>query len=610
MRRTGSVTAGYALILCASFLLAIVAGWTSLAKRMDGEAYDWMFRVQPPHHSGVSSAVLAIDEATLKTTGGMRNVRTTIALALDRLGAIQPQAIAIDVILSDDVRDPSQDEMLEHSLGASKNVILASELLPQTGVWEDPLPAFGRHASALGHIHAAPDPVSRVLPLEHAGFRERRWAMALEAFRLIKGETGIIEEPGALQVGSVRIPGTRDTARGLYIQYREGIPIVPVHEFLKNDAALSSLRGKAVFIGVTAQSAARDRLMTPFGRMMTGVEIHAQGFETLMGGRFLQPAGNLLLIAVCAATVITAGAIFAFLTGWLAYAVAGLLLLIAHLIPHVAFGQGIVMPYLAPVFTAWLGVVSAASWQHFVVRGQLRKSESDKARYQQAIHFVTHEMRSPLTAIQGSSELMGRYNLNEEKRKQIADMINSESRRLARMIQTFLDIERLTDGQMEIRSDTFAADELMQACMERARPLADRKEIVFRLGEVEEVFLRGDRELMEYAVYNLLTNAVKYSPADTIVTVTLRRDGHHMRLGVADQGIGMDEKELKNIFQKFYRTRTAETSGESGTGIGLSIVEQIVAHHGGRMEVTSAPGAGSCFTMVLPAASASRLVSQ
>jgi signal transduction histidine kinase len=343
---------------------------------------------------------------------------------------------------------------------------------------------------------------------------------------------------------------------------------------------------------------------------MTGVEIHAQGFETLMGGRFLQPAGNLLLIAVCAAIVIAAGAIFAFLTGWLAYAVAGLLLLIAHLIPHVAFGQGIVMPYLAPVFTAWLGVVSAASWQHFVVRRQLRKSESDKARYQQAIHFVTHEMRSPLTAIQGSSELMGRYNLNEEKRKQIADMINSESRRLARMIQTFLDIERLTDGQMEIRSDTFAADELMQACMERARPLADRKEIVFRLGEVEEVFLRGDRELMEYAVYNLLTNAVKYSPADTIVTVTLRRDGHHMRLGVADQGIGMDERELKNIFQKFYRTRTAETSGESGTGIGLSIVEQIVAHHGGRMEVTSAPGAGSCFTMVLPAASASRLVSQ
>jgi signal transduction histidine kinase len=610
MRRTGRITAGYVLILSASFAAAILAGWTSLAARMDGEAYDWMFRVQPPQASSPKSAVLAIDEATLKAHGGMRNVRSTLAGALDRLIVIQPPAIAIDVILSDDVRDPAQDAMLEHSLERSNNVILASELMPQTGVWEDPLPRFRRHSRAVGHIHAAPDPVSRVLPLEHADIRERRWAMALEAFRLAKEESAIIEEPAALQVGNVRIPCTRDTARGLYIRYREGIPIVSVDDVLKNDAALASLRGKTVFIGVTAQSAARDRLMTPFGRMMTGVEIHAQAFETLMGVRFLQPLGNLALIAICALITIAAGATFAFLSGWLAYGVAGLILLAAHIAPHIAFGQETIMPYLAPVFTAWLGVVSAASWQHFVVRRQLRKSESDKARYQQAIHFVTHEMRSPLTAIQGSSELMGRYNLNEEKRKQIAEMINSESRRLARMIQTFLDIERLTDGQMEIRSDTFAANELVQACVERVRPLGERKQIAFRLGEVQEISLRGDRELMEYAVYNLLTNAVKYSPSETIVTVSIRRDGQHMRLGVADQGIGMDEKELRSIFQKFYRTKKAESSGEAGTGIGLSIVEQIVAHHGGRMEVTSKPGAGSCFTMVLPAAPASRLVSQ
>ena len=73
-----------------------------------------------------------------------------------------------------------------------------------------------------------------------------------------------------------------------------------------------------------------------------------------------------------------------------------------------------------------------------------------------------------------------------------------------------------------------------------------------------------------------------------------------LRLSVADQGIGMDEKELRKIFKKFYRTKKAENSGEVGTGIGLSIVEQIVTQHGGRIEVTSTPGKGSCFTMVLP----------
>jgi len=69
---------------------------------------------------------------------------------------------------------------------------------------------------------------------------------------------------------------------------------------------------------------------------------------------------------------------------------------------------------------------------------------------------------------------------------------------------------------------------------------------------------------------------------------------------VQDQGMGMDEKELRNIGRKFYRTRKAEASGEAGTGIGLSLVQQIVAHHHGRIEVQSKPGAGSCFTMVLP----------
>jgi signal transduction histidine kinase len=74
-----------------------------------------------------------------------------------------------------------------------------------------------------------------------------------------------------------------------------------------------------------------------------------------------------------------------------------------------------------------------------------------------------------------------------------------------------------------------------------------------------------------------------------------------VRIAVQDQGIGMDRKEVKRIFQKFYRTKKAEESGEAGSGIGLSIVQQIVEQHGGRIDVTSEPGAGSCFTLALPA---------
>ncbi|MGA2590032.1 MAG: histidine kinase dimerization/phospho-acceptor domain-containing protein, partial [Bryobacteraceae bacterium] len=112
-----------------------------------------------------------------------------------------------------------------------------------------------------------------------------------------------------------------------------------------------------------------------------------------------------------------------------------------------------------------------------MVRRRLGKSEAERDRYRQTMHFVTHEMRTPLTAIQGSSELMGRYALPDEKRKQIVELINSESKRLGRMIEMFLNVERLSAGQVELKKDTFSAGDLIAGCVQRALPLAERKQI-------------------------------------------------------------------------------------------------------------------------------------
>ena len=376
-------------------------------------------------------------------SGGIRNLRATLAATLRQLKKAEPSVVAIDAVLADAI-DANTDTELARALADTPNVILGSDIIPGLNRWEDPLPQFRKHAKAVGHVHAAPDPVSRKLPLELIAGRDRKWAMALEAYRLRSGGLAVEESPEALAVGSIVIPARRETSRAMYVRYAPGIPQISV-----SAKSFPEAHGKVVFIGVTAQTAARDRLMTPLGDMMSGVEIHAQAYETLAHGRFLTTC----IAHSCSDGVPGAydwsGSIFAFLSGSTAYILAFVLLVIAHLTPHIAFATGSIFPYLAPVWAAWLSVFTAAAWQYFVVRRQLQKSESDKARYQQAIHFVTHEMRSPLTAIQGSSELMGRYNLNDAKRKQMADMINAESKRLARMIQTFLDIERLTDGQME-----------------------------------------------------------------------------------------------------------------------------------------------------------------
>jgi signal transduction histidine kinase len=348
----------------------------------------------------------------------------------------------------------------------------------------------------------------------------------------------------------------------------------------------------------------RDRLFTPVGRL-AGITIHVAAYETMAQGLFLTDVDSYWEYLIAIGLLVAAGLAFRYLPGWMAYASGVLILFSSTLIPYLFFIDRRVLPFTTSASVAWLGTLTAASYYHLVVRRNLRIEQTSRERYQQAMHFVTHEMRTPLSAIQGSSELISRYPLTEEKRQQIALLINSESKRLARMVEIFLNVERLSAGQMELKREPIPVGQMLEVCLQRVQPLGERKRIAISMAPIPEDFhLTGDRELMEYACYNLLTNAVKYSPQRTEVTVSTSKIDSQIRIAIQDQGIGMDQKEVRQIFQKFYRTKKAEESGEAGTGIGLSIVQQIVEQHGGKIEVTSQPGAGSCFTLVMPAAAA------
>ena len=531
-------TLGYVGIIGASLLVAIVSSGTPLATRINDSAYDWMFSLFPPKPAPPHCIILAIDDATFGEMGGVREYRSMLAKSLELLATVHPQVVGVDMVLADQ-EVPSEDDPLEQAMRATKNLVLVAHLTDQR--WEHPLPRFAQWAAAIGHDKAdelSGDGVTRQIPLEQRTATERHWSLALEAFRLARGER-IIESPGDIQVGNQLIPAARTKGRNrpLRVLYsRDSIPRISLHQLIEKPELVARFSGMVVFWGVTSTSATYDRVATPGeqGRI-PGVEVHAQLFETLENGHFLVDASDLSVAGFCLLAGILAGLIFALLNGWPAYLSAGALLIAAHATPFIFFRQGTVFPYFAPMASAWLTVAAAASYQHFVVRRALRASETERQRYQQAIHFVTHEMRTPLTAIQGTSELMGRYNLSEEKRKQMTEMINQESKRLARMIQTFLDVERLSDGQMELKREQFTAKELVEACLARVRPLGERKNIRVSTGELAGN-LEGDRELMEYAVYNLMTNAVKYSGPDTEVTVASRPQGDRVRLSVRRPG--------------------------------------------------------------------------
>jgi signal transduction histidine kinase len=586
-------------VITGCFAVGMVAGWSPLATRIDHYAYDNTTRGAPIAGWQPQSVVVAIDEETFKERGGVEAMRAILSEALDKLAAAEPKVVAIDVTLPDARRNPEDDARLEASLRQTSNLVLPCRIVKNG--WEDPLPRFKVLATALGHVEREEDPqdgVSRQVPIEETVSGGRRWALPLEAFRLAQGQP-IVESPDDLEVGPTVIPAPhRAQGRPLLIRYLPA-GTIPEISVLDIDKQRDTIRGKTVFLGVTDLSATKDRVINPFGEYVSGVIVNAQAFETMLRGQFLSPASDLAVVLVCLGLAAAAGLTFAFLSGWPAYALIVPQLAFAFYLPSLLFRENIVFPLFAPVAVACLTSAGAATYQHFFVRRQLRRSESERSRYQQAIHWAAHEMRTPLTAIQGSSEIMTRYALPDEKRNQLSEMINSESKRLSRIIQTFLDVERLADGQMEMKREPFAAADIVAVCLKRVRPLAERKQIEITLDQDPVGAFLGDRELMEYAFYNLLTNAVKYSPAGTQVRVFSELRSGELRLAVQDQGIGMDAKEQKNIFKKFYRTKSAEASGEVGTGIGLSIVEQIVTHHGGRIDVTSEPGKGSCFTMVI-----------
>jgi signal transduction histidine kinase len=608
MSRKAFDNAVYAAIGLSAAVAGVVLSYTALAGQFDNNVGDWLARLRPLTTPARRTAIVAFDERTLMERNGIRGLRRTLAEALERLAAAPPAVVAVDLTLAE-AGDPKDDAALEQAFAHTRNLVLVCEMMPDGRAWQDPPANFLRRAAAVGHDNALPGPydnVNRRIALERVAGRSRRFALSLEALRLAIGVPAIESSPTDLAAGPIVIESRWDEGRPMRVHYRESAltPHVSIADLLRDPAAGGALAGKVVFVGVTALSLSPDRLFTPLSteRPLPGVEFHAQAFETMASGEFLYDAPLLwpVLLALLGAAAIAL--LFLFSPPRWTYPASALVVVALHLTPWLAFRSNVILPASAPVATAWIAFLGAFSYRFFVVRRRLEVSEQTSDRYQRAFRFVAHELRTPLTAIQGSGELLTRYNLPEDKRRQLAGMIQNESRRLAKMITTFLDVEKMSAGQMELRVENFAAGDLIDAVVERAHPLAERKQIGLHTELENGVTLSADRELMEYVLYNLLTNAIKYSAPEKQVFITAAARRDTVTLTVRDQGIGMDEDDLKHLFTRFFRSQRAVQSGETGTGIGLVIVEQIVAQHGGRIDVTSKPGEGSAFTVSLPQA--------
>ncbi|WP_332685729.1 sensor histidine kinase [Devosia sp.] len=214
------------------------------------------------------------------------------------------------------------------------------------------------------------------------------------------------------------------------------------------------------------------------------------------------------------------------------------------------------------------------------------------------ISIVSHQFRTPLAIIDASAQRMIRRGaqMSGEEITSRADKIRAACLRLTRLMESTLNAARLEEGEITVNLRTCDLDALVRNVID-GQPEQDQRRIELK-SENLPAAIRADTTLLEQAVQNLISNALKYSPDGKPVVIHARRMGREILISVIDTGVGVPADELDSLFRRFFRARTAE--GIPGTGIGLSFAAQIMELHGGRVEVNSEEGHGSTFTLRFP----------
>lgn len=216
------------------------------------------------------------------------------------------------------------------------------------------------------------------------------------------------------------------------------------------------------------------------------------------------------------------------------------------------------------------------------------------------ISTASHELRTPLAAIQSSAELLERFQERwpVEKREALFRRIQANVRVMTRLLDDVLLLGRAEPGNGVFHPQPIDPYALVGSVLDEVRLGAGvQHRLIFR-GEIGEVPLVGDEKLLRIVLTNLLNNAVKYSPAGSVVLTRAWQEGERLVLSVSDRGIGIPEADLPRLFEPFHRASNVEA--RSGTGLGLAIVKRIVDLHAGTIDVTSVEGEGTTFTLGLP----------
>ena len=246
---------------------------------------------------------------------------------------------------------------------------------------------------------------------------------------------------------------------------------------------------------------------------------------------------------------------------------------------------------VVPGRDGWLGV-------------QLQSRRSLDAQLEQQERWVSdvaHELKTPLTALLLVGDSLAAQVNSQNAR--LVERLQRELLRLQELVGDLLELSRLENTLPGLGQRATLVDlpSLVEQVWANLRPLADPRGIRLDLQAPAQLQVRGDSSRLHRALLNLLDNALRYSPDGGVVDVSLARRGDWCQIGVADQGSGLSEDDLLHLFERFYRGDPARARGQrTGSGLGLSIVQQIAVTHGGRIQASNQPDGGALLELILP----------
>lgn len=231
---------------------------------------------------------------------------------------------------------------------------------------------------------------------------------------------------------------------------------------------------------------------------------------------------------------------------------------------------------------------------------EIRKADTMR---RELVTNVSHDLRTPLLSLQGYLEtvlMKGKKNLSAEEKEYVNIALN-HSRRLGNLVAELFDLSRLDAGEMEIEREPFHLAELIQDIAQKSRLAASKKNIVIETSYPQHLpFVLADIGLIERAIQNLVDNAIRHSPEESKINISLTLQDFSVKISIADKGCGIRREDLPYIFDRFYCGNKDNKSRSGGTGLGLAITKGIIEMHGSRIHVESKAGQGTVFSFNLP----------